>query len=176
MSGIFQFWARRKASRTKQGEAEAADTLEQIWAMDLVNDLLIALFTRVSEKCGYGADMGVLSGPERIFYITQSCEQEINNGGFSQYFFNSSGGLAGELAQAYREIGALKTAEICGRALEALGGALPPDEAGRRALLDALPDDAEQCLEECTDAFLRYEEDLNALSHAYVRKHQGEFT
>lgn len=107
--------------------------------------------------------MGGLSGSERIFYITQSCEQEINNGGFSQYLFNSSGGLAGELAQAYREIGAVKTAAICGRALEALGGALPPDEAGR-------------CLEECTGAFLRYEEDLNALSHAYVRRHQGEFT
>lgn len=176
MSGIFQFWARHRAAKAKQVEAEAADALGQIWAMDSVNDLLIALFTRVSEKCGYGADMGGLSGSERIFYITQSCEQEINNGGFSQYLFNSSGGLAGELAQAYREIGAVKTAAICGRALEALGGALPTDEAGRRALLDALPDDAGRCLEECTGAFLRYEEDLNALSHAYVRRHQGEFT
>lgn len=57
MSDIFQFWARHRAAKAKQVEAEAVDALGQIWAMDSVNDLLIALFTRVSEKCGYGADM-----------------------------------------------------------------------------------------------------------------------
>ena len=51
----------------------------------------------------------------------------MNNGGVSQFFFNSSGNFANKLAQAYKEIGAPKTAEICNTAVNAFKQKLPTD-------------------------------------------------
>ena len=43
----------------------------------------------IAEKCEYGDSMETLNVEQRILYITQALEMEVNNGGFSQYFFNS---------------------------------------------------------------------------------------
>lgn len=152
-----------------------ADTLEQIWGIGPDNDFIIALDAHVAEKCGYGEALDALSGPERVFYTAQRCEEEVNNGGFSQYFFNTGGSMAGELVRVFTEIGARHTAEICGRALEAVG-TLPEDADGWQALMDDLSEEAEAELEACSDAFFRYEDDLNALNRAYVLEHRAEFT
>lgn len=151
-------------------------TLAEIWTIPDANDLIIALNDYVAEKCEYGDRMDVLSAPERVFYIAQSLEMEVNNGGFSQFFYNSSGDFSGELVAALTEIGALKTAEICKKALAAYGRELPADRDERCDLLDELEsDEIDELLEECDNAFYDYEDDLNALNHAYVLKHKSAF-
>ena len=151
-------------------------TLQEIFAMENANSLIIALDEYVGKKCAYGENMGALSVPERIFYITQSLEMEVNNGGFSQFFFNASGNFSSELVHAFTEIGAPKTAAICQKALEAFGKGLPADCEERRDLLDEMEsDEIDEILEECDDSFYAYEDDLNALNHAYVMKNKAYF-
>jgi len=55
-------------------------------------------------------------------------ESEVNNGGFSQYFLNSSGETAGFVVEALETIGAPNTADICRRAIAiAFPDELPSD-------------------------------------------------
>ena len=63
---------------------------------------------------------------------------EVNNGGFSQYFFNSSGDFSNELVVAFITIGANATAAICQKAIAAFGRDIPDDRYERQEMLDEL--------------------------------------
>ncbi len=152
-------------------------SIDEILKTDDVNDFIPALADHVEQKCGYDGNMDALSDPERIFLIALTCEIEVNNGGFAQYFYNSSGNFAGELENAFWEIGAVKLAEICRTALDAFGAELPSDVEERRELLAKLKsDEIDNVLDECDNAFYRYEEDLNSLIYAYVLKNKADFS
>ena len=151
-----------------------AKSLAEIWEIADETNLIVSLGIYIAQKCNYGESMSALSGPERVVHITQSLEMEVNNGGFSQYFFNSSGDLANELVDAYLEIGATKTADICKRAVALFGQSVPADRDERD---DFISDNEEfdEILGQCDDAFFEYEEDLNALTYAYVMQHKDSF-
>lgn len=151
--------------------------MEHIWSMTDTNDFVIAMMEHLENKTQYGDDMSVLSEAERLFYITQVLEMEVNNGGFSQFFHNSSGSFANELARAFTAIEANATAAICRKAVEALGQDIPVDRDAREEMLDALESEAINAIwEECDDAFYDYEDDLNELNHRFVMKNRASFT
>lgn len=151
--------------------------MEHIWSMTDTNDFVIAMMEHLENKTQYGDDMSVLSEAERIFYITQTLEMEVNNGGFSQFFHNSSGSFANELVRAFTAIEANATAAICRKAVEALGQDISVDTDAREEMLDALESEAINAIwEECDDAFYDYEDDLNELNHRFVMKNRASFT
>lgn len=146
---------------------------KKIWEMDINdirtlenrNDFVIAMNSRICKKCAYRDNIDALSNPERVFYITQQCEAEVNNGGFSQYIFNSSGNFSRELVQAFSK-----------KALDAFGRELPSDRNKRQEVLEELnSDEIDRTLEECDDAFFEYEDDLLSLNFAYVQKNKDSF-
>ena len=150
-------------------------TLDALWAELDENRFVTELSAHVAEKCAYGDDLAALSPAERVFYLTQLCEEEVNNGGFDQLLFNAGCGLR-ELPEAFRTIGAPGTAAICARALAALGGEVPEDpEARREVLASREGEELTAELEACDEAFLRYGEDLTALNAAFVRAHREDF-
>lgn len=137
-----------------------------------VNDIYLGL----CDVCDYGQNVDSLNEYERTIFVTQELENEVNNGGFFQFFDNSSGQFASEIVQAFINIGAEKTAEICRKAVEAFGQELPVDWEERRSLLDQIADAAvADVLDACDTAFYSYEEDLEALNAAYIRKHIEHF-
>jgi hypothetical protein len=112
-----------------------------------------------------------MSDAERVFICIWQLEAEVNNGGFAQYYTNSSGDLASAAPAALESIGAPHTASIV-RAANALFPAGPSaDRESRESAFDALAEDA---FEELDERFLAYEEDLSSLLHAYVQAHRGE--
>ena len=153
---------------------DAGNQLDAIWNMEDDADFVAALNEHIEQKCRYGEKMEALSGAERVFYITQTLEMEVNNGGFDQFFINSSGGFAGETVRAFEQIGALKTSAICKRAIGVFGGAVPSDRNERLRMLED-NDEIAAVLEECDDAFLEYEEDLAALNRAFVMRNREAF-
>ncbi len=150
---------------------------KNIWEIKKADEFVIAMNEFVFKKCNYGEIIDILNAGERIFYITQICEQEVNNGGFSQFFYNSSGRFSNEIVQAFISIGAVKTAKICEKALSALGEALPTDDAQRQSVLEAKLNNhkTEAVLEACDEAFYEYNDDLTALNQAYIMKHKESF-
>lgn len=137
------------------------------------NALILDTFSAIDEKCEYGDTMEKLNEHERIFYITQILEQEINNGGFSQFFYNSSGDYSNEIVDAVTKIGAYKTAEICKKALAVFNGKVPTDREERQNLLESLT--CEDIFDKCDNAFYDYEDDLEALNYAYIMKYRKFF-
>ena len=74
--------------RKKKTEKPA---LSALWEETDEDRFVTALSARVAEKCAYGDDLAALSPAERVFYLAQTCEEEVNNGGFDQLLFNASG-------------------------------------------------------------------------------------
>ncbi len=158
--GLFDFLKKKSTNNEKQEEIDQ-------------NAFVIDTFSSIDEKCQYGDVMKKLNEYERLFFVTQMLEQEVNNGGFSQFFYNSSGNFANELVDAFTKIGALKTAEICKKAVAVFEGKVPEDRAERQNLLETL--DCEDILAECDNAFYEYEDDLESLNYAYIMKHRKFF-
>lgn len=170
--GIFDFFKKNRDVKIDPVEVETDDLKIDPVEVE-TDDLVIDVFERICEKCEYGENIKKLNEHERVIYITQTLEQEINNGGFSQYFFNSSGNLANESVDAFTKIGALKTAEICKKALDLFGGNVPADPEARQELLEELDCDDE--FDKLDDAFYDYEDNLEGLNSDYIMKHREYF-
>lgn len=80
------------------------------------NNILIKLSE--SPKTSFGKqDFGAQSKPQKIFSTNWSVESEVNNGGFSQYFMNTSAETVPFVVDPLETIGAPTTADICKRAI-----------------------------------------------------------
>ena len=169
---LFQKIAGKK--KTIPQSPKPKKTLDEIWQLEDPLDMIGELSVYIAVKCHYGEDLSVLSVPERIFYTTQILEMEVNNGGFDQFFFNSSGNLANDVVHAFTEIGAVKTADICRKAVSVYGVEVPADRDERYDILSD-NEELEEILEKCDDAFFDYEENLNELNYAYVMRNKDDF-
>ncbi|MBW4362816.1 DMP19 family protein, partial [Flavobacterium taihuense] len=90
--------------------------LEKLLSSDDINRSIIELDNHIGELCSYGDEMDKLTESQKQFYYNQCLEREINNGGFNQYFFNSSGEFAHLTVESLRIIGAHITADILQKA------------------------------------------------------------
>lgn len=136
-------------------------------------DLVFKTFEAICDKFGYGDDLGKLNEHEKVIYVALMLGMEVNNGGFAQFFFNSSGELSSEVVDAFIKIGAFKTAEICKKALAVFGGNVPTDRAEREDLLISL--DCDDVLGECDDEFYKDEDNLLELYYIYITEHRSFF-
>jgi len=163
--------------QSEEMKNNAPSPLQKIMEIEDEYDLLCELSMYIGEKCDYGYNLAALSEEERIFYITQKLEMEVNNGGFWQYIYNAEEDVYVGTVDAFSAIGARATAALCQNAFCAFGTELPKDREGRIQFVTELG--MEKCykiLSEYDDAFYAYEEDLTALNIAYVRKNIAAFS
>lgn len=128
----------------------------------------------VSQLCEYGERMEDLSAPQKVFYLNQNLEREVNNGGFHQFFFNSSGDHSDETVGALEAIGAMKTADLLRSSIAKFpGGTVPRDQDDRQVLMiDTLSNGV---FEELDERFFAYEDPLTDLNFEWIRNNAGEF-
>lgn len=120
-------------------------------------------------------DYNALSLPEQVFRTVWELEAEVNNGGFYQYFWNSSGELVPYVVEALTAIGAAAAVAIVKRAIEVVGLHISwDDEPTRRRSLDGLAPEAVEHLEELDQTFFSYPDDLTTLLYRYVSQHRAE--
>lgn len=78
---------------------------------------------------------------EKTFICVWSLSGEVDNGGFEQFYFNSSGDQATAVPAELRQIGADAMADIVSRANALFGSNGPPSDLSlRRELINSLPD------------------------------------
>jgi hypothetical protein len=121
-------------------------------------------------------DYDELSAPERVFLLILELESEVNNGGFHQYFYNSSGTLAPNVVDALKTIGAETTADIVQRAINAVVDTITSwsDDAGRQASLNRLLLETRRILEDLDQQYYACPEDLTPLLYNYIAEHRTE--
>jgi len=109
-----------------------------------------------------------LSEEERTVLAIEALEQEVNNGGYGQFFTNSSNEYAPMIVGAVSRIGCPKTAEITRRAVSALD----LDEMTPEALDDKLSsgnDELDRALDECDQSYYKSGEDIAGRLFEFVK-------
>jgi hypothetical protein len=150
--------------------------LEELLSSDDKNSSIIELDNFIGELCSYGDEMDKLTEPQRLFYLNQNLEREVNNGGFNQYFINSSGDYAHETLGSLKAIGADITAKLLQKAIDQFPNKkVPQDRDERIELVEQIEEIANEVWEELEQKFFEYNDDLNSLNLDYVSQHKSEF-
>jgi len=151
-------------------------SLPEIQKIEDKDDFRYELSSYILIKSKNGDKLNRLSKQERVLYVIDVCDMEVNNGGFDQYFFNSSGDQCNELVPALTEVKAFETAKICEKALNAFGCKIPSNRAKRNDLMDELESDSfTEKLNECDNEYYSNEENVNELIYSYVMENKKAF-
>jgi hypothetical protein len=139
------------------------------------NSMLIGLSE--SDKTRFGKeDFARQSRPQKVFSAIWAVESEVNNGGFSQYFLNSSAESVPFIVEALNAIGAPKTADICRRAIvTAFPSGLPHTVEAIQAAASDFSAETLGKLEPLDQEFFSYPHNLTDLLFAFVSEHPDEF-
>jgi hypothetical protein len=138
------------------------------------NHILISLSGSQRTKFGK-EDFASQSVPQKVFSALWEVESEVNNGGFSQYFVNSSAESAHFVVDALRMIGTPRTADICQRAIAAAFPAGLPESVEEIRRLADFSDEVLEKLEPLDQEFFSYPHNLTELLFTYVSQHPEEF-
>ena len=74
--------------------------------------IVMEIDTYLNSKSDYGENIEKLNPSQKTFLFVENLEREINNGGFNQFYFNSSGDFSQETVNALLEIGAKKQRKL----------------------------------------------------------------
>jgi len=150
--------------------------IDTVWNSKEINSFIISMDNLLGEKCGYGESIEMLSTHEKVFYLNQIFEREVNNGGIAQFFYNSGDDfIANETLNSLREIGANKTAEMYKKVLDAFGCELPKLMIERSIFLDQIEHEISGEIDKFNNEFYKYQDDLNELNYQYIMKNKEQF-
>jgi hypothetical protein len=148
-------------------------SLEELLALSgeyRIDSLLVALEQALNQKA---AEVGEqeLSDEERIVLAIEALEREVNNGGYGQFFTNSSGQYASIIVDALLRIGCTETANITSGAINALGiQDFSPESL--EAAFESENEERDEQLDECDGLYSGAGEDIAGQLFEFVRAHQ----
>lgn len=145
-------------------------TLEELIALEKthrIDSLVLAMEAALDQRVET-----TLSQEERVILAVEALEREVNNGGYEQFFMNSSQAYADEVESSLRAIGCPKQADIAKRAVGALKikGKVTPS-AIERALTRG-GDKLAAELSGCDEAFYTQRENIAEQLFKYVKKNR----
>lgn len=124
----------------------------------------------------YGEEIDKLTQPQRNLLFVENLEREINNGGFNQFYFNTSGDYSLETVDALLAIGAIKTAEIVKEANSQFPNQeILSDRGERRETLLQIEDIAQPVWDKCDEKFYKYQENILDLLVNYIKENKEKF-
>jgi hypothetical protein len=140
-------------------EAYDGQTTDELLALEddyRIDSLVVAFEEAIQQK----AVSQPISKQERYVLAIEALEREVNNGGYSQFFFNSSHEFVDVVEEALLAIGCPRVAAITGRAITSLGisGELTGDKAEAVILADSEP--VREALEDCDDQYFDNDEPI----------------
>lgn len=136
-----------------------------------INDKIIEIDNILSS-----VDIKKLSKSEKVFVFVENLEKELNNGGFNQFFFNSTGNYCNETLEALKIIKAEKTFKLLEEAINQFPNKkIPLDEDKRRNLIEKIEDKVEEKWNELDNFFYKYEDDIAKMLLNFVENNSEDF-
>lgn len=137
-------------------------------------DYAFALYSDLIERVhDSAAGFDGLSEPEKIYYAVALLRNEINNGGFHQYFSNSSGKYYRFAEGGLVSLGAQKTLELLHQAKKLIFAekSVPTDNEQRRQFLYRFPEgELETALNVFDQRFYNSPDEVSPLLEAFARE------
>lgn len=163
----------RKASAQNKVHSK---TLDEILQLDDESKIVIEIGQLLWDKSHGDKNFESLNQREKNVLYIEMFESQVNNGGFDQYFFNSSGEYAHETVIALKEIKAPQMADILNRAINVFPKLpIPKDTEQRREYMDDISESISEIWNSLDAEFYKYPENLAELSVEYVKFHKVEF-
>jgi len=118
-----------------------------------------------------------LSNEEKRFYAVYELDNEVNNGGYLQYFDNSSGDLAYLIIKALKSINSNTVLEITKKAIGIYGKVPSRNQEERMNEISTMTNDYENDLwDECDSFFYKIDdENIASLLLDYVESNKQKF-
>lgn len=114
--------------------------------------------------------------PERNVFAIQCMTQEVNNGGFEQFFYNDSGQLAFDLVPALEAIGSVEALTIAQQAVERFGKPRSLSSSARAKQISKVTNDGEESVwNDLDSSYYGLDENVESLTIDYIKKHLGSF-
>ena len=114
------------------------------------------------------------SQAETFVLAVEGLEREVNNGGYSQFFFNSSNEYAGCIVDALRAIGCPKTADITQQAVAALGIKGQLSREAMEALILREDEALKQRLAACDERYFSNDEPIADRLFEWIKRNRAQ--
>lgn len=152
--------------------------MDEIFALEDDTDFVTALSSALWDRTGFGKHLDAVSPEARVFCLCNALDAEVNNGGFSAFFYNPSGQWGPETTDALMTVGAPRTAELLRRFIALLPcDGYPRDITVRNEILLEVPEGFDADVGELDDEFYTEPDgSLQALYVAYARDHRDDFS
>ncbi|HKY11941.1 MAG TPA: DUF4375 domain-containing protein [Gaiellaceae bacterium] len=166
------------------GGGEAVEPERSTFFVDapprITGDTPVEIYNAMVDRIDYdheAEELTRMTPGQRALYALNAATDEINNGGFSQYYWNSSGDLATTAIDGARLVGAKPYEQLLrGGAALFPDGRVPTERARRQELVDSgeVPEGKLSALDE---RWFQAEErrPLHYYLAAYIRHHPDEF-
>ena len=158
--------------------------LETILSQEREDLAIMQIDEYLNKKSEYGDKINRLNSFQKTLIWVENLEREVNNGGFDQFYRNSSGDYAIETVGALERIGANQTAQIVKQANAVFSnGLVPKNRKERWLVLNEIPESDKKKWELLNDKFYRPNKDTGKMetdntAHLlieYVKKNKQKF-
>lgn len=150
----------------------SGETIDELLALEgecRIDSIILAIHQAFDQKnAREGED--ALSVEERIVVAIEALQAEVNNGGFQQFFVNSSKEFAPIMVAALTRVGCPQRAEITQRAIDALHLSGVSVEAIDAAMTDV---EDEEELDKCDELYFASSEDTDAQLFAFIKANKN---
>lgn len=166
--------ARKKSQPGPKWLEYSGESVDQLLSLEgnyRIDSLVLAFEQAISQKAERKGAQS-LSDEESIVLAVEALEREVNNGGYHQFFVNSSREFAQIVVGSLQSIGCKKTASITQRAIKALG----ISDVTAEAIDTALTADGQQRLaklKRCDDSYYKSAEPIAERLFAFIKANKA---
>lgn len=153
-------------------DGQSTAELIALAATHRIDSIVLAFESAITAKKESGKS---LSGPETVVLAIEAMEREVNNGGFSQFFYNSSVEFAPILVESLQKIACPEAADLAARAIACLNlESLDPDSIEER--MDPDDDQLETALDEIDGLYYADVGDVSNQLFQFITTHKSEIS
>ncbi|MGD0120861.1 MAG: DUF4375 domain-containing protein [Candidatus Binatus sp.] len=151
----------------------SGQTIEQLLSLESEYriDSLVEVFEQAVNKKIARDGESAISAEERVILAVEGLEREVNNGGYSLFFENSTREFVPIIVQALGRIGCPKTAEITQRAIDSLHLPTLGVEAIDAVLTNG--EFSEEELNECDRLYYQGAENISGQLFAFIKTNKN---
>jgi hypothetical protein len=153
----------------------SGETVDELIAFEgkYRTDSLVLVFEQAMDQKAARIGDNKLTDEERIILAIEALEREVNNGGYGQFFVNSSRDYAPIIVNALRRIGCPKTAEITQKALKIVQKIPMTDEEIENGTWEENKD-RQDALGECDTLYFDRPENIEESLFAFIKANRAK--
>ncbi len=162
-------------SQLKWLDGYSGQTMDELISLEgkyRTDSLVLAFEEAMDQKAARVGD-DKLTAEERIILAIEALEREVNNGGYGQFFVNSSREYAPIIVDALRRIGCPKTAEITSKAMKIVQKAPMTDEEIENGSWEE-NEERQEALGECDTLYFERPETVEERLFAFIKANRAK--